>query len=91
MRFPKLGLPFAATAGLAAHGPAWALGRQAGAAHEEAGAAHEEEAGGLQLLLVDFCIGSGPGSRNLGPPAAVASCVTQPMGLGKTDEEGCRI
>mmetsp|Transcript_69286 Transcript_69286/g.218933 ORF Transcript_69286/g.218933 Transcript_69286/m.218933 type:complete len:274 (-) Transcript_69286:561-1382(-) len=36
-------------------------------------------------------IGSGPGSRNLGPPAAVASCVTQPMGLGNCGDEGCRI
>lgn len=27
-------------------------------------------------------MGSGPGSRNLGPPAALASDVTQPMGFG---------
>mmetsp|Transcript_35450 Transcript_35450/g.98079 ORF Transcript_35450/g.98079 Transcript_35450/m.98079 type:complete len:225 (+) Transcript_35450:52-726(+) len=36
-------------------------------------------------------IASGPGSRNLGPPAAVASCVTHPIGLGNSGEEGCRI
>mmetsp|Transcript_96887 Transcript_96887/g.312853 ORF Transcript_96887/g.312853 Transcript_96887/m.312853 type:complete len:214 (-) Transcript_96887:1043-1684(-) len=45
------------------------------------------QAGGRQPLA----IGSGPGSRNLGPPAAVASWVTQPMGFGNCGEEGCRI
>mmetsp|Transcript_40130 Transcript_40130/g.128855 ORF Transcript_40130/g.128855 Transcript_40130/m.128855 type:complete len:212 (-) Transcript_40130:860-1495(-) len=38
-----------------------------------------------------FCMGSGPGSKNFGPPADVASCVTHPIGFGNCGDEGCRI
>jgi len=50
----------------------------------------QDGAGGLQVEL-GFCMGSGPASRNFGPPADEASCVTQPMGFGNSGEDGCRI
>merc|ERR1719247_981720 len=77
------GLVGARTAAAASWGAAatWAFWAAATAARVPAGGAH-----GFPRL-----IGSGPGSRNFGLPAAVASEVTHPIGFGNCGDDGCLI